>query len=159
MNATKRCLGLLIWLALTPVRAADPPDSPFYPFPVTVGGQAAVLEEEAQLFAVVPEPVKAGDELHIGESSALLIVNAFACKADGSVLQNGPPAAIIFAKETAVVKLGQTMDQKALAPGTYLLNIVAHNATSRVLLTVAEPGKKLVIPSLKSIVGFLKGES
>lgn len=128
-----------------------------YPFEVTVGGQKAVMQEGNMLFAVVEKPVKPDALLALEEVSPMLIVNAFPCKEDGTVLNTGAPAAIIFAKETKEVKMNATMDKKALKPGTYLMNVVAHNKTSRVVFTVGEKGK-VKMPDIGKIFSFLKGK-
>ncbi|RYD47841.1 MAG: hypothetical protein EOP85_04710, partial [Verrucomicrobiaceae bacterium] len=106
----------------------------FLPFDVTVGGEEAEMKTGNDLFAVIGKPVKSDAVLTIGKESPLLIVNAFACKENGSVEQHSP-AAVIFAQNTATAALNATMDKKPLPPGTYLMNIVAHQATARVVFT------------------------
>ncbi|RYD22389.1 MAG: hypothetical protein EOP88_08295 [Verrucomicrobiaceae bacterium] len=127
----------------------------FLPFDVTLGGQKAEMKGQNDIFGVVEKPVKPDATLTIGKEAPMLIVNAFACKEDGSVEQN-TPAAIIFAQNTATTPLNATMDKKPLTPGTYLMNIVAHQATARVVFTVEDPAAKVKLPSLDSILGFLK---
>lgn len=127
----------------------------FLPFDVTVGGQKAEMKTDNDIFAIIAKPVKPDAPLVIGKEAPMLIVNAFACKEDGTVEQN-TPAAIIFAQNTATTALNATMDKKPLAPGTYLMNIVAHQATARVVFTVEDPAAKVKLPSLESILGFLK---
>lgn len=127
----------------------------FLPFDVTVGGQKAEMKAGNDLFAVIATPVKPDAALVIGKESPMLIVNAFACKEEGSVEQN-TPAAVIFAQNTATTPLNATMDKKPLAPGTYLMNIVAHQATARVVFTVQDLEAKVKLPSIDSILGFLK---
>ena len=70
---------------------------------------------------------------------------------------DGAPAAILFVQNTNQVKLDATMDGKKLPAGTYLMNVVAHNKTSRVVFTVAD-GTRVKLPSLDKIVNFLKGK-
>ena len=127
-----------------------------YPFEVTLGGQKAVMQEGNMLFAVVEKPVKPDAVLALEEQSAMLIVNAFPCNEDGTVLET-QTAAVIFAKDTREVKLNATIDKKPLAPGTYLMNVVAHSKTSRVVFTVGEPGK-IKMPDLSKIFNFLKNK-
>lgn len=127
----------------------------FLPFDVTVGGQKAEMKTDNDIFAIIAKPVKPDAPLVIGKEAPMLIVNAFACKEDGTVEQN-TPAAVIFAQNTASTTLSATMDKKPLAPGTYLMNIVAHQATARVVFTVEDPAAKVKLPSLDSILGFLK---
>jgi len=128
-----------------------------YPFEVTLGGQKAEMGEWGDLFAVVKEPVKADAVLAIEKEAPMLIVNAFPCMEDGTILMDGAPAAVIFANNTAEVKLDATMDKKKLAPGTYLMNIVAHGKTSRVVFTVTDGGK-VKLPDFGKLMNFLKGK-
>ncbi len=127
----------------------------FLPFDVTVGGQKAEMKGQNEIFAVIEKPVKPDAPLVIGKESPMLIVNAFACKEDGTV-EEASPSAVIFAQNTAATTLNATMDKKPLAPGTYLMNIVAHQATARVVFTVEDPTSKVKLPTLDSILGFLK---
>ena len=128
-----------------------------YPFEVTWGGQKAVMQEGNMLFAVVAKPVKPDALLALEEKSAMLIVNAFPCKEDGTVLET-QTAAVIFTKDAKEVKMNATIDKKPLKPGTYLMNIVAHNKTSRVVFTVGAPGK-IKMPDISKILDFLKGKN
>jgi hypothetical protein len=45
---------------------------------------------------------------------------------------------VIFKNNAKEVKLSETLDKKPLGPGTYLMNVVAHNTTSRVVFTVGD---------------------
>ena len=128
-----------------------------YPFEVTLGGQKAEIGEWGDLFAVVKEPVKADAVLSLEKEAPMLIVNAFPCKEDGTILMDGAPAAVIFANQTKEVKLDATMDKKELAPGTYLMNVVANGKTSRVVFTVTDGGK-VKLPDFGKLMNFLKGK-
>ena len=146
-------LGLLSgWAA-----AQDPLDSVgIYPFKVTVGGQEAKMKNKGDLFAVIDKPVKADALLKIEKPSDLLIVNAFIRQEDGTVANGTTPAAM-FAQKTDQVKMNATLDKKTLKPGRYLMNVVAHGKTSRVVFTVADPEGKMKLPSLKQIMEALRG--
>lgn len=148
----------LFWLGASLLSAQEDEKPLFYPFTVTLGGQKAAVKEKNDLFAVVPDPVKPDAVLVLDAISDNLIVNAFRCNEDGSVFLDKQPAAIIFAQKSQEVKLNATMDKKPLPPGTYLMNVVAHNATSRVLFQVSDREKKLKMPDLSKIVNFLKGK-
>ena len=150
----KRRLFLALLLSMVSVFSAEPP--PLYPFDVTLGGQKAAVKNHEDIFAVVAEPVKGDATLSIAEKSPMLIVNAFPCKEDGTVMMDRP-AAVIFAQDTNEVKLDQTMDKQKLGPGTYLMNVVAHQKTSRVVFTVTYGKTELKLPDLSKIVDFLKG--
>jgi len=145
---------LLVALALfLPASAFAEEERPlFLPFDVTLGGQQAAMKGHLDLFAEIPKPVKPDALLVIGEAAPTLIINAFPCKEDGTVLED-QPAAIIFAQNTAEVKLSDTMDQKPLAPGSYLANIVAHNKTSRIVFHIGEPDAKV---DFSKILEFLQ---
>ena len=52
--------------------------------------------------------------------------------------------------------LFRSIDKKVLKPGTYLMNVVAHNATSRVVFTVSEKKGDVKLPDFKKILQFLK---
>ena len=69
----------------------------------------------------------------------------------------GAPAAVIFANKVKEVKLDATMDKKKLAPGTYLMNVVANGNTSRVVFTVTDGGK-VKLPDFGKLMNFLKGK-
>ena len=144
-------LGLLSgWSA-----AQDPLDTVgIYPFKVTVGGQEAKIQKKGDLFAVIAKPVRTDAPLEIEKQSDLLIVNAFRREEDGTVADGNTPAAM-FAQKADQVKLNATFDKKVLKPGRYLVNVVAHSKTSRVVFTVDDHEAEL--PSLKQITEALRG--
>jgi hypothetical protein len=130
----------------------------FYPFDVSIGGQKAVMMEGNILFGVIDKPVKPDALLEIEKLAAMLIVNAFSVKENGAVMEPGAQPAVYFVKEAKSVKLTQTMDKKPLKPGRYLLNVVAHGATSRVVFLVEGadgPEKELKVPSVKQVFDFM----
>jgi hypothetical protein len=148
-------LGMLMGLATVCGEEVERPL--LYPFEVTLGGQKAEIGEWGDLFAVVKVPVKADAVLSLEKEAPMLIVNAFPCKEDGTILMDGAPAAVIFANQTKEVKLDATMDKKKLAPGTYLMNVVANGKTSRVVFTVTDGGK-VKLPDFGKLMNFLKGK-
>lgn len=145
-------------VAMTVFSAEEEQVPLLYPFEVTLGGHKAVIGGVNDLFAVVSEPVKADAILSIEEESAMLIVNVFPCKEDGTILMDGAPAAVIFAQNTKEVKLSGTMDGKTLAPGTYLMNVVALQKTSRVVFTVTDGKQAVKLPDIGKIIEFLRGK-
>ena len=147
-------LIVLAALLISPIMAEEARPL-FLPFAVTVGGQKAEMKADNDLFAVLEKPIKADATLALEKPVPMLIINAFPCKEDGSVEQTAP-AAIIFAQNTASTPMNATMDKKPLPPGTYLMNIVANQATARVVFTVEDPAGKTQLPSLDSILKFLK---
>lgn len=126
----------------------------FLPFDITLGGVKAEMKEGNELFAEVPEPVQADAVLALDGEVPMLIVNAFPCDEDGTV-QEGQPAAVIFANKVKEVGLDATMDKKKLKPGKYLANVVANGKTSRIVFQVVEPGGKVKVDFSK-VFDFLK---
>jgi hypothetical protein len=127
-----RRLFLLAILALPHAFAAEPAAS--YPFEVFVGGHKAVVTEA---IATVPEPVANDAVISIAAKAPALIVNVFHSKRDGTIL-SAAPVIVIVATDASQVKLGETLDGNSLDPGTYLLNVVAHGKTSKVVFTVSD---------------------
>ena len=139
------CLALLL-----PLAAEDRPL--FLPFDITLGGQKAVMQDGNELFAQIDKPVKADAVLELDEEVPMIIINAFPCKDDGTVLET-QTAAIILGNNTKQVKLSDTMDKKKLEPGTYLANVVANGKTSRIVFEIGEAERKV---DFSKILGFLK---
>ena len=159
MKSYSHVIQLLLMLGLLSGWAAaqEPLDTVgIYPFKVTVGGQEAKMQKKGDLFAVVAKPIKNHALLKIEKQSDLLIVNAFRREEDGTVA-NGTNPASMFAPKTDQVKLNATLDKKVLKPGRYLMNVVAHRKTSRVVFTVAGPEGEVKLPSLKQITEALRG--
>ena len=147
-------ISMVLTAAATVVCGAD--ERPLlYPFDFAVCGHTAEMQEGNILFAVVEKPVKADAAVTLEEVSPMFIINAFPCKEDGTVLE-GQPAGVIFARETKEVLLNATIDKKPLPAGTYLMNVVAHNKTSRVVFTVGDKEGKVKMPDIKKIFAFLK---
>ncbi|MGJ8657872.1 MAG: hypothetical protein ACSHX6_15600 [Akkermansiaceae bacterium] len=153
------CLSLLSFLFVGILFAQDVVEKRpmLYPFDVTIGGQKAVMQDGNILFAVVENPVKPDAVLEIEKVAPMLIVNAFAVKENGAVMEPGEQPAVYFVKEMNSVKLSETMDKKPLAPGRYLVNVVAHGTTSRVVFLVEGKGAKkdIKVPSVKQVFDFL----
>lgn len=141
---------LLCLILLLPLAADERPL--FLPFDITLGGEKAVMEDGNELFAQIGKPVKADAVLELEAEVPMLIVNAFPCKEDGTVLET-QTAAVIFANNARQVKLSDTMDKKKLKPGMYLANVVADGKTSRIVFEVGEAKKKV---DFSKILGFLK---
>lgn len=142
--------SLLCLILLLPLVAEERPL--FLPFDITLGGEKAVMEDGNELFAQIGKPVKADAVLELEAEVPMLIVNAFPCKEDGTVLET-QTAAVIFANKAKQVKLSDTMDKKKLKPGMYLANVVADGKTSRIVFEVGEAKKKV---DFSKILSFLK---
>lgn len=151
-----KILASVLWLASLLLAHAD--EHPlFLPFDLSLGGQKAVMEHGNELFAQIPEPVAPDAPLKLEKEVPMLIVNAFPCKEDGTV-EDAQAAGVIFANNTAEVKLSDTMDKKPLAPGIYLANVVAEGKTSRIVFRVAAPGDALKA-NFSKIFSFLKNKA
>lgn len=145
--------AIAFWVLSTLLAAGE--ERPiFLPFDLTLGGQKAVMENGNALFAQIPDPVTADAPLVIEGQVPMLIVNAFPCEEDGTV-KDAQAVGVIFAKDTAAVKLSDTMDKKPRPSGTYLANVVAGGETSRIVFRVGEPGEKLKA-NFSKIFSFLK---
>ncbi|BCX47102.1 hypothetical protein HAHE_10100 [Haloferula helveola] len=146
-----KCLPTL--LACLAIGSAHADERPlFLPFDLSLGGEKAEMADGNDLFAQIDKPVKPDAVLELDAEVPMLIVNAFPCKEDGTVVET-QAAAIIFAKETKQVKLSDTMDKKKLPPGNYLANVVANGKTARIVFQVGESEKKV---DFSKILGFLK---
>ena len=149
---------MMMALGLSYVMADDAERPMLYPFDVTIGGQKAEMHEGNILFAIIEKPVKPDALLQIEKKSPMLIVNAFAVKENGAVMEPGQQPAIYFVKDVNQVKLDATMDKKPLKPGRYLVNVVAHGTTSRVVFVVGDKNGEvgeLKVPSAKQVFDFL----
>lgn len=147
-------LGLVL-ASLAMASAGFAEDRPlFLPFDITLGGVKAEMKGENDLFAEIPKPVAADAVLALEREVPMLIVNAFPCQEDGTVLQTRT-AAVIFANKVSEVKLDATMDGKKLEPGTYLANVVAEGKTSRIVFQVADPGSRIKVDFSK-VFQFLR---
>ena len=107
------------------------------------------------LFVVIEKPVKPDAPVTIEKKSPLFIINAFACKEDGSVMAPGQQPAVIFNQNARETRLDATMDKKPLKPGTYLMNVVAHGTTSRVVFSVEDRSGGIKMPDFKKVFDFL----
>lgn len=129
----------------------------FLPFDVKMGEQLATMKTGMELFGVIEKPVKNDVIVSLEKESPLFIINAFPCKEDGTVLE-GQVAGIVFGQNTREVKFNATMDKKPLPLWTYLMNVVAHGKTSRVVFTVADKEGEVKMPDLSKIFNFLKNK-
>jgi hypothetical protein len=105
------------------------------PFPITLGGQKAVIEKPDAVFAKVAQPVSASAELAVETKEDMIIVNIFDCDANGNAKQGAQPLVILM-QGTKKSPINKTMDGKAPDPGHHIMNIVAGGATARVFFTV-----------------------
>ena len=146
-------VAISLWVISLTAQAEERPL--VYPFDVTVGGQKALVQKDNILFVAIEKPVKPDALVELEKESALFVINAFPCKPDGTV-REGQVAGVIFKTKAASGKLSETLDKKLLKPGTYLMNVVAFNKTSRVVFTVSAKKGDVKLPDFKKIVEFLR---
>lgn len=119
-------------LALLPVQAQD---GGSLPFPVSLGGQAATYQK-GEAFAKVAKPVKNDAPIEVSvKGGEMIIINANKTNAKGEPVQGGTPA-IILLQGTTKGALDGTMDKQKLAPGDYLLSVVAEGKTASIQFKV-----------------------
>jgi hypothetical protein len=108
-----------------------------YPFQVKVGGQLATVEGKPEIvaFAKLKDPVSANAEVEVVGVPAMIIINIFKANSDGTVTSSASPK-IILVQNGNRTSLDATIDKSTLPPGTYIMNIVYANVTSRVFFTV-----------------------
>jgi len=104
------------------------------PFSVTVGGQAAVAKADAA-FATIEKPVAADAALEVGAKGDMIIVNVVAADEKGTPKEGATPAIIVIQSGNKTT-LAKTMDGKKLAPGAYLMAVVAEGKSASVFLKI-----------------------
>lgn len=113
---------------LTPGRAQDDGS---LPFPVSLGGQAATYKK-GEPFAKVATPVKSDAAIEVAtKGGEMIIINVNKTNAKGE-----PAPAIILLQGTNKGSLAGTMDKSKLAPGDYMLSVVAEGKTATILFKV-----------------------
>lgn len=105
------------------------------PFGVSLAGQSAVLANKDDIVAKVSKAVANAAELVVDVNDNPIIINVFASDAEGNPKQGATPA-IILINSGNKTTLDQTMDQKKLEAGHYLMNVVASGSTARVVFQV-----------------------
>ena len=105
------------------------------PFPVTVGGQAAVKVDGDGNWAHIPTPVAAGAAMAVKDVAGQVIVHIFPSDDKGNVAQGAAPHILLFdAKEKKSIDANMTSTK--LGAGWYAANVVAGANTSRILFQV-----------------------
>lgn len=105
------------------------------PFGVKLGGQQAVAKGDAG-FATVEQAVAADAELEVAvDKPEMVIINVFPADDKGNV-KEGAAAIIILFQKINKGKIDQTMDKKKIPAGTYLMNVMAADKTSRIVFKV-----------------------
>ena len=130
----KRLLGSMLvgFISLMGVSAMAAEDA-VYAFKVKVGGQEAVKKDPAAIFAIVEKPVAANADIEV-EAQGQVLVNIVKCDEKGTPAPGAATAILMFSAPKGT--LDKTMDGKKLEAGKYLTNVVAGNATSRVVFDI-----------------------
>ncbi len=104
------------------------------PFPVSVGGQAATYKK-GEPFAKLAKQVKNDAALEVNAKGDPIIINVHKTNAKGEPVPGDTPA-IILLQGTNKGTLAGTMDKSKLAPGDYLLSVVADGKTATILFKI-----------------------
>jgi hypothetical protein len=131
-----KTLSFLLALALLPLCAFAQSDaSGPLPFSVKIGGQSAAAKGTAA-FATLEKPVAADAPIELGtKGTDMAIINVVTADEKGTPKEGATPA-VLFIQSGTKTTLDKTMDNKKLAPGNYLMAIVAEGTTASVLLKV-----------------------
>jgi hypothetical protein len=131
----KTLLLALLSVITTGLVTAHAQDDGSLPFPVSVGGQVATYKK-GEAFARLAKPVKSDAALDItAKADQMIIINVNKTDDKGAPVAGGQPAIIIL-QNTNKGTLAGTMDKQKLAPGSYLLSVVADGKTASILFKV-----------------------
>ncbi|MGB8353364.1 MAG: hypothetical protein WCD79_05715 [Chthoniobacteraceae bacterium] len=109
-------------------------DTNALPFAVSVGGQAATYKA-GDTFARVAKSVKNDAAIEVTTTGAMTIINVNKTNENGEPAAGGTPAVILL-QGTNKGTLAGTMDKQKLAPGSYLMSVVADGKTASILFTI-----------------------
>ncbi len=129
----KKILIMLLFIMISFVSTGLAQD--VLPFDVKMAGQNAEVKDKISVFAVIENPVTNDAELEVAGDHEIIFINVFPSDKNGAAILGTQPSVIVI-QGSNTTKLDQTMDKKALSPGTYVMNIVASGQTARVLFQV-----------------------
>ncbi|EDY19451.1 hypothetical protein CfE428DRAFT_3136 [Chthoniobacter flavus Ellin428] len=104
------------------------------PFPVSLGGQAAVYNK-SEPFAKIANAVKNDAAIEISAQGNPIIINVNKVDDKGQAAPGASPAVIIL-QGTSKGSLAGTMDKQKLAPGNYMLSVIADGKTATILFKI-----------------------
>ena len=104
------------------------------PFPVNLGGQAAAYKK-GEPFAKVANAVKNDAAIEVTAQGNPIIINVNKVDAQGQPSPGATPAVILL-QGTNKGSLAGTMDKQKLAPGSYMLSVVAEGKTATILFKI-----------------------
>jgi hypothetical protein len=100
------------------------------PFAVSLGGQAATYKK-GEPYAKIAKPVKSDAAIDVAATGKMIIINVNKTDAKGQPATDSSPAVILL-QGTNKGSLDGTMDKSKLAPGDYVLSVVADGKTATV---------------------------
>ena len=131
----KTLLLAFLSIVTTSLVGARAQDDGSLPFAVSIGGQAATYKK-GEPFAKLAKPVKNDAAIEVAaKADGVIIVNVHKTDEKGSPDGTASPA-IILLQNTNKGTLAGTMDKRTLAPGSYLLSVVADGKTASILFKV-----------------------
>lgn len=104
------------------------------PFPVSLGGQAATFKK-GEPFAKVATAVKNDAAIEVTALANPIIINVNKTDAKGQPAPGSSPAVILL-QGTNKGSLAGTMDKQKLAPGNYILSVIAEGKTATILFKI-----------------------
>ena len=131
----KTLLLAFLSIVTTGLVSASAQDDGSLPFAVSLGGQAATYKK-GEPFAKVANPVKNDAAIEVAaKADGTIIINVNKTDDKGTPAAGGQPAIIIL-QSTNKGTLTGTMDKQKLAPGNYLLSVIADGKTASILFKV-----------------------
>ena len=126
---------LLAFLSIVTVGIVSAQDDGSLPFGVSLGGQAATYKK-GEPFAKVANPVKNDAAIEVAaKADGTIIINVNKTDDKGAPVADAQPAIIIL-QSTNKGTLAGTMDKQKLAPGSYILSVIAEGKTASILFKV-----------------------
>ena len=131
----KTLLLAFLSIVTTGIVTATAQDDGSLPFPVSLGGQAATYKK-GEPFAKVAKPVKNDAAIEVSaKAEGMIIINVNKTDDKGTPAAGTQPAIIIL-QSTNKGTLAGTMDKQKLAPGSYILSVIAEGKTASILFKV-----------------------
>ena len=119
----------------TAAPAASTSGADILPFSVKLDGQAAAVKND--ICAAIASPVSSSAVIEVGApTDEMIIINAFPSDLNGKVPDGAKAAIILIKKGENKTTIDKTTDNKKLAAGTYLMNVVGGGKTARVVFTI-----------------------
>jgi hypothetical protein len=130
----KKLLFVFLSFITLGLLSAQAQDDGTLPFPVSLGGQAATAAKGTP-FAKVAKAVKSDAAIEVGAKDQMIIINVSKTDEKGQPAPGASPAVILL-QGTNKGTLAGTMDKSKLAPGNYLLSVVAGGKTASIQFKV-----------------------